>query len=208
MLGGSGAAAVSLPAGLSEEDCIVDARGPVIGFSREVQVDRIIYVVPSTYSELPLKDRYAIAKLIGRLSDLGAGGGRRNTLLIGPGRWGTVDPHAGVSISFTEIRSVCAVCEIVTLREGLTPVASMGDHIINELVESGILYFTLYPKTGRLHSSLLETAPNVLAGLLPGEARWSHVVRVLDPVAWKGGRRLRLNASVTAQRVVCYRATG
>ena len=33
---------------------------------------------------------------------------------------------------------------------------------------------------------------------------WAHVVRVLDPLDWAGGRQLHLNASVTRQRVVCY----
>ncbi len=205
MLGRSHGVAADLPADLSDEDRILEARGPVIGFSREVAVDRIIYVVPATYSELPLKDCYTIATLIGRLTGTGVTGASRNTLLLGPGRWGTVDPFAGVPISFTEIDSVCAVCEIVAMREGLTPAASLGDHMINELVESGILYFTLFPKKGFLNTALLEEAPNKLAEILPDEAHWSHVVRVLDPLEWSGRRPLQLNASVTKQKVVCYR---
>ena len=50
-------------------------------------MDRVVYVVPSTYSELELKDRHAIANLIGRLSDTDAALSRR-TLLVGPGTMG------------------------------------------------------------------------------------------------------------------------
>jgi len=205
MLGRGDGVAAELPADLDDADRVLEARGPVIGFSREVPVDRVIYVVPSTYSELVLKDRYSIAKLIGRLSDLDSIPSRR-TLLVGPGRWGTIDPYAGIPISFTEIRTACAICEIVTMREGLTPAASFGDHMINELVESNILYFTLFPKTGLVNTPLFEEAPNKLTELLPDEARWAHIVRVLAPSEWEGGKVLQLNASVTKQRVVCYRA--
>lgn len=207
MLGRGGEVAAELPADLDEESRILEARGPVIGFSREVPVDRIIYVVASTYSELALKDRYAIASLISRLTDLDVRDTGRRTLLLGPGRWGTADPFAGIPISFTDIKSVCAICEIVTMREGFTPAASLGDHMINELVESNILYFTLFPETGFLNTSLLEEAPNKLADLLPDDAQWAGVVRVLDPLDWEGAKTLHLNASVTKQRVVCYRAT-
>jgi hypothetical protein len=205
MLGRSDEIAAEPPADLNEENCVLDSRGPVIGFSREVLVDRIIYVVPSEYSELLHKDRYAIARLIGELADIDTKTTGRRTLLLGPGRWGTVEPFVGIPISFTEIKSVCAICEIVAMREGLTPAASLGNHMVNELVETNILYFTLFPETGFLNKSLLETAPNKLGDLLPDETRWAKVVRVLDPLEWEGGATLQLNASVTKQRVVCYR---
>jgi hypothetical protein len=206
MLGRSEGVAAELPPNLVAEDRVLEASGPVIGFSREVPVDRIVYVVPSTYSELVLKDRYAIAKLIGGLSEFDAKDPGRHTLFIGPGRWGTIDPYAGVPISFTEVRSACAICEIVTMREGLTPAASLGDHMINELVESNILYFTLFPQTGFLNASLFEESPNRLPELLPDQARWAEVVRVLAPLEWGSRKAVQLNASVTRQRVVCYRS--
>jgi hypothetical protein len=208
MLGRTEEVAVEPPSDVDDADRILDARGPVIGFSREVAVDRIIYVVPSAYSELVHKDRYAIARLIGQLTDIDPGRDSRRTLLLGPGRWGTIEPFAGVPISFTEIKSVCALCEIVTMREGFTPAASLGNHMVNELVETNILYFTLFPEKGFLNAPLLEAAPNKLTDLFPDAAPWASVVRVLDPLEWEGGKSLQLNASVTKQRVVCYRTIG
>jgi hypothetical protein len=205
MVGRTEGVAAELPADLKDEDRILDARGPVIGFSREVLVDRLVYVIPSEYSELKQKDRYAIARVIGRLTDLDAKRDGHRTLLLGPGRWGTVEPFVGIPITFTEVKSACALCEIVTMREGLTPVVSLGNHMVNELVESNVLYFTLFPDSDFLNTSLLDAAPNKLIDLLPDAAHWAHVIKVLDPLEWESACALQLNASVTEQRVVCYR---
>jgi hypothetical protein len=200
------AIAAEPPVELSDEDRIIDSRGPVVGSSRDVSVNRLIYVVPSEYSELVLNDRYALAKLIGRRADAGTAESSRHTLILGPGRWGTAEPFLGVPISFSEIRTACAVCEIVTMREGLTPDVSLGTHFFNELVETDILYFALYPdrKENFLNRDFLQSASNKLTDLLPDAARWASVVRVLDPLEWKKGKALRLNASAPKQRVVCY----
>jgi hypothetical protein len=200
------AIATAPPVELSDEDRIIDSRGPMVGSSRDVSVDRLIYVVPSEYSELVLNDRHAIAKLIGRLAGTGTAESSSHTVIIGPGRWGTADPFLGVPISFAEIGGACAVCEIVTMREGLTPDVSLGTHFFNELVETDILYFALYPDREEdfLNRNLLENATNTLADLLPDSARWESVVRVLDPIEWKKDKTLRLNASAPEKRVVCY----
>jgi hypothetical protein len=200
------AIAAEPPVELSDEDRIIDSQGPVVGSSRDVSVERLIYVVPSEYSELVLSDRYSIAKLIGRLAGTGTAESSRRTLIIGPGRWGTTEPFLGIPISFSEIRTACAICEIVTMREGLTPDVSLGTHFFNELVETDILYFALYPdqKENFLNRDLLQSAANKLPELLPDAARWASVVRVLDPFEWETGKTLRLNASAPKQRVVCY----
>ncbi|MBW1685718.1 MAG: hypothetical protein JRS35_11750, partial [Deltaproteobacteria bacterium] len=73
-------------------------------------------------------------------------------------------------------------------------------------VETDILYFALYPdrQGDFLNRDLLHSTPNQLTDLLPDAARWAPVVRVLDPLEWKKGQTLRLNASAPKQRVVCY----
>ena len=200
------AIATDPPVEIADEDRIIDSRGPVVGSSRDVSVNRIIYVVPSEYSELVVNDRYAIAKLIGRIAGADTAQNSHQTLIIGPGRWGTTEPFLGVPISFAEIRPACAVCEIVTMREGLTPDVSLGTHFFNELVETDILYFALYPdrKEDFLNRDLLESASSKLTDLLPDAACWESVVRVLDPLEWRQGKTLRLNANAPKHRVVCY----
>ncbi len=198
--------AVEPPTELADGDRILDSLGPVVGFSRELFVNRLVYVVPSAYGELVLNDRYAVAKLIGKLTGIDGGERGRRTLLLGPGRWGTSEPFLGIPISFPEIKTACAICEIVAMREGLTPDVSLGTHFFSELVETDILYFALCPQREKdfLNEDLLESAPNKLTEILPDAARWASVVRVLDPLEWNRGETLRLNANSHKQRVVCY----
>jgi pyruvate,water dikinase len=93
------------------------------------------------------------------------------------------------------------------MREGLTPEVSLGTHFFNELVETDMLYFALFPEREHdyLNRDLLESAPNRLSELLPEASQWVHVVRVLDSHQWNNGKALRLIADSRKQSVVCFR---
>ncbi|MDZ7620570.1 MAG: PEP/pyruvate-binding domain-containing protein, partial [Patescibacteria group bacterium] len=139
----SGAA---LPAiSVEDADRILEARGAIIGPSRFVRLDRLIYVVPHLYAELPLSRRYEVARLLGSINLAECGQGK-TTILLGPGRWGTSSPELGIPVHFSEISRVSVLCEIVAMRDNLTPDVSVGTHFLNELVEMDILYMALFPK--------------------------------------------------------------
>jgi len=192
---------VAQPETVPGGDLVLKTQGAVIGPSVATAVGRLIYVVPSVYGQLPLSDRYSIARLIGRLTRLenqpeGA------LFLAGPGRWGTAEPTLGVPVAFAEISRVTALCEVIEMREGLVPDVSLGTHFFNDLVEMQILYLALIPgKEGNfVNASLIEQAPNRLAELIPEEAVWANAVRVIDPA----GRVLRLHADALRQSAICY----
>jgi hypothetical protein len=195
---------VSLPEAIAEDDLLLSARGAVIGSSLVTEISRLIYVVPSLYSKLPQTDRFSIARLIGRLTRLEAPS-EGVLLLAGPGRWGTTEPALGVPVSFAEISRAGALCEIVEMREGLVPDVSLGTHFFNDLVEMQILYLALFPgsKENQVNGRLIDQAPNRLAELIPEEARWAEVVRVIDPENIPGGRVLRLYADTLRQKALC-----
>ena len=104
-----------------------------------------MYVPPSVYGQLPIRDRYAVARLIGRLMHLTEPQPPRHVMLIGPGRWGTTTPSLGVPVSFAEIDTASVLCEIVAMRDDLVPDVSLGTHFFNDLVEMDILYLALFP---------------------------------------------------------------
>jgi hypothetical protein len=86
------------------------------------------------------------------------------------------------------------------------PNVSLGTHFFNDLVESNMLYLAVFPK-GKgsfLNETFFLRSRNRLADLLPEEAEWSHVVRVIDFPGDSGGRKLLLNADSPKQRAVCY----
>ncbi len=197
---------VEPPKCLAAADTLLSARGAVLGRSRLSEVDRIIYIVPRAYGELPIADRYAIARLIGRLTHRDEDAAGRTYMLLGPGRWGTTTPSLGVPVQFADISTVSIMCEIVAMRDNVTPDVSMGTHFFSQLVELDILYFALFPdREGNvLNLSLLEACPNRLLDLLPEAAAWADAVRVVDADDLGQGRPVRINANVLDQKVVCY----
>ena len=201
-----GKSTIDLPKDLQASQLFLDTAGPVIGHSRHQEINRIIYVVPELYGQLPINDRYAIARAIGRIVHNTASEPYPATMLLGPGRWGTSSPDLGVPVTFTEINRVCAICEIVAMREDLVPDVSLGTHFFNELVEMDVLYLVLFPeKEGSLlNSELIEAAPNRFAELLPEEAKWADTIRVIDFDPTHDRQTLYVHANAFKQRVVCY----
>lgn len=199
--------ATDLPEMINPEDLILKANGAVIGHSRIRNVERIIYIVPETYSKLPEQQRYMIARVVGQLVNMNTPEGPPVMMLIGPGRWGTSMPSLGVPVRFDEISEVSVLCEMVMMHDNLVPDVSLGTHMFNELVEADILYIALFQQREEnlINTTILENAPNQLAYLLPEEAKWQETVRVVD-AAQVGA--ITLNANTFKQHVVCYRDVG
>jgi hypothetical protein len=198
-----GGAITDPPAALRKEDRLLEAHGAVVGTSRLTTVDRLIYVVPSVYGQLPQADRYAVARLIGRLAHAKQPREPKTIMLLGPGRWGTTTPSLGVPVRFADINTVSILVEIVAMRDDLVPDVSLGTHFLNELVEMDMLYLALFPTRADnyLNRDFLEGQPNLLPQLAPDAAAWQGVVRVIDPAG------LMLHANNLKQKVVCYLAS-
>jgi len=208
----AGSAAAELPAGLDAGDILLQACGAVIGQSRVSTIDRVVYVTPAVYGQMPIQDRYSVARLIGKLmhrpEDRPADDQpQRQVMLIGPGRWGTTTPSLGVPVSFAEIDGVSILCEIVAMRDDLIPDVSLGTHFFNDLVEWDMLYLALFPdrKGNAWNREFFETAPNRLLDLVPDATRWTDAVRVIDfPGPQAPDAVLKLAANAVEQQVVCY----
>ncbi len=183
---------------------LLAANGAVIGVSREQRLRRIIYIVTEGYAALPERDRYAVARLIGRLNQLHSADDR-GLMLIGPGRWGTHSPSLGIPVSFAEISRASVVCEVVAMHERLIPDVSLGTHFFNDLVEHDMLYVAYFPsKSGnQLDTEWFRTAPNRLLELEPGAGALADVVHVIDCDATGG--RMWLRADATAQEALVFR---
>jgi len=203
-------AVAEAPTDLDPEDLVLRARGAVIGQSRVTRLDRLIYVVPEAYADLPIGRRYGLARLIGRLAHLDEGEAPRTVMLVGPGRWGTTTPSLGVPVSFADINAVSALCEVVSMGEKVAPDVSLGTHFLNELIEMDILYLALFPKQegNRLNADLLTGAPNRLTALAPDADEWADAVRVIEPDHLPGARGLILHADTLKQEVLCYLERG
>ncbi len=196
---------VAPPQNIADDKLILDARGAVIGQSRIVDIERIIYVAPQVYGKLPIGDRHSVARLIGKLTHL-QGQNKLVTILLGPGRWGTTTPSLGVPAAFGDISTVDVLGEIVAMREDFVPDVSLGTHYFSDLVERDILYLAIFPdKAGnRLNDEFFESAPNKLAELIPSAEKWTDAVRVIDVADLPNSPTLKLNANSLDQRAVLY----
>ncbi|HAS51308.1 MAG TPA: pyruvate, phosphate dikinase [Gammaproteobacteria bacterium] len=194
------------PAHIPPERLVMEAHGAVIGHSRIGTIDRLVYIVPSVYSQLPLNDRHKIARLVGQITRLRESGSTKTMLLIGPGRWGTTSPELGVPVRFAEINNAAVLCEMVAMHEGLVPDVSLGTHFFSDLVETDILYLAIFPQRqdNQLNEAFFDQQPNRLAELLPNAAEWADCVRVIDLPNDQCQAVLRLNANTLKQDVFCY----
>jgi hypothetical protein len=163
-------------------DPLVATKGPVIGASAVKRVDALVHVVPRLYGALPTPDRFAVARLVGRVCRHEALDGKV-IMLSGPGRWATSMPELGIPVSFSEISRAQALLEIAKMHEGLIPDVSLGTHFFNDLVELDMIYLAVYPdrEGSVLDEARIEALPNRLAELLPDEARWADVLRLGIP---------------------------
>lgn len=201
-----GSEAIDLPEiDVAAEDRIVEARGAVVGHSRVGQIDRFVYVVPDRYGQLPVNTRHEIARLIGDINRTDKKKASKNTMIIGPGRWGTSSPSLGIPVSFSDINNVSILCEIVAMHDNLVPDVSLGTHFLNELVEMDMLYLALFPAKGDnfLNTTFFEEAPNKLLDLVPSATKWADTVRVIDTADLPEGS-IQIIADALHQKVSCY----
>ncbi len=192
----------SMPS-IEKKKVLMEVHGGIIGRGRMLSIDRIIHVVPSHYGQLPERDRYSIARLIGDLTHLDGRGKEKTIMLFGPGRWGSTTPSLGVPVSFAEINTVSVLCEIDAMHEGLIPDLSLGTHFFNDLVETDMLYIAFYgsKKANVLNEALLNGLPNRLTEMIPEASVWSQAVRVVEVPE---GERLLLAADNMNQKAVVY----
>ncbi len=201
-----GEAMAALPA-IPREQIVLDACGGVVGHSRAIKLDWLVYVTPSVYGKLGERDRYDIARLIGRICQHEKLATHKKIMLIGPGRWGTGTASLGIPVSFGEISTASVFCELDSMHEGLVPDLSLGTHFFNEMVEMNILYMAFFGgrQGNQFDQTLLLSEPNCLIELIPESAGWDAAVRVIDANALTSGNRLFLHADSPGQRAVLYR---
>jgi len=193
---------ISIPS-IEKESLILQTQSGIIGRSKTLSIDRLIFVEPSTYGNLTESDRYTIARLIGKLTHLEENGKTKTIMLLGPGRWGTSTPSLGVPVSFAEINTVSVLCEIDTMREGLVADLSLGTHFFGDLVEMDMLYIGFFSnkKGNVLNKEFLSQSKNRLEEVLPHASKWSQVIRVIEA---SDKRKFLLSADVMKQRAVVY----
>jgi hypothetical protein len=194
-----------IPTSIEPEKLLLRTTGPVVGHSRSVSVDCIVCVIPAAYGKLALRERYAVARLIGEITRKRASAANK-IMLIGPGRWGTSTPNLGVPVSFAEISRVTVLCEIGVVGENFFPDISLGTHFFNDLVETGMLYLGITPRSKEAVFGLpiIRQAPNRLGEVVSRGAASRHIVHVVEAHDFSPSGEVRLVADTLAQSAACW----
>lgn len=192
-------------ADIPEDRILLRSFGPVIGQTRSDVVTRFIFVVPEAYGQLPIQERHRVARLIGKLAHSEELADQPHVMLLGPGRWGTSTPSLGVPVSFAEIETMSIICEIVAMREDLTPDVSLGTHFFSELVEMDMVYLVVFPDNPDTRlADFFYTAPNHLSRVLPEAAPFEHVIRFLYSEDISPDASVHFYANPIKQSTLCF----
>jgi hypothetical protein len=192
---------VEIPDDVPDEQILFRCSGNFMGGSIARPLRRLITVDPERYTELSQTEKYDIARLVGRLNRLIPDRESLPTILLGPGRWGTTTPALGVPVSFAELSNVAVLGEVAFSAGGLMPELSFGSHFFQDLVEAEIFYLALFPEHDDcfLNREMLARESNLLAKLLPDDAGYDHVVKVVD----FPDDSVLLLADILTQKVLC-----
>ena len=157
----------------------------------------LVYVPEQAYAAQPRKAE--VARLIGRLNQRLAGS---KFLLLGPGRWGSANADLGIPVTYGDIYHAAALIE--TTSGTRAPEPSYGTHFFQDLMEARIYPLALSLDEPEFQRSFFEGSENVLGELLPGDAGWSGVVRVIDVDRAAGGANVELVMDGEAGEAMAY----
>lgn len=153
--------------------------GNFMGGNVSMPVNYIVLVRVSEYLALPERQKYLVARSVGKLNALLRG---KNAALFGPGRWGTTTPSLGVPVNFMEISNFISISEVAYNEKGLRPELSYGSHFFQDLVEAGTLYTAIYrgEKGVEFDEALLNAMPNIYAELTDDKSGMGKIISVYD----------------------------
>ncbi|MDD3528632.1 MAG: PEP/pyruvate-binding domain-containing protein [Gallionellaceae bacterium] len=197
---------VVLPEQVAPERLFFATHGHFMGGNIDQPIARIIHVDAHRYSALGVQQKYAVARLVGRLNRALADRVACPVLLIGPGRWGTSSPELGVPVCFADISQVAVLVEVAEMHAGMVPDLSFGTHFFQDLVETSIAYVALFPgeRGCDYRGDWLERLPDQSRVPLPPDAVTDPAVAAAVTHYDVNGLTLHVMADVVAQRLYCF----
>lgn len=186
---------VTLPDHIPAEQEIFRTKGHFMGGNINLTIERVVRVDAAIYADLNTSQRYEVARRVGEV----VRASNANTLLIGPGRWGTSSPELGVPVKFADIAGVRALAEVSENAGDMVPDLSYGSHFFQDLVETGIAYVALFPESGQCRYQ-----PDCLTGEIKQPDTATRIERAIK-VYIMDQSPLKLAGDVVRQELVCYR---
>jgi hypothetical protein len=185
------AAVPAVPTDIQRDDQLFSARR-LVPQGYVPNVGYVVYVDPKGYAQIPdAATKTALARVVGRLNKCLEG---QRFILIGPGRWGSIDLNLGVRVNYSDIYNASVLVEVAVDEDAGAPEASYGTHFFQDLVEAHIYPLAVHPDDPYevFNWAFFEQAPNQLQSLLPDDSRYGDYLKVIDVAAFAGGRLLHV----------------
>jgi hypothetical protein len=165
----------------------------------------LLYIEPRAYAAMrdPVLKK-SLGRLVGRINNL-PDVQQSRIVMMGPGRWGSSTLDLGVNVGYGDIDNAAVLVEIAREEHGHVPEVSYGTHFFQDLVESQILYFPVYPDDpeSAFNEAFFRETPNHLVDFFPDAAPFVEAVRFVDLDRLKPSRRIEVFADPSQRRALC-----
>ena len=187
---------VEIPKLTNGQDCFFSTKGNFMGGNVRLSVDFVIFVNAQAYLKCNEQRKYGVARQIGKINIALKG---KNSMLIGPGRWGTTTPSLGVPVHFTELCNMSVICEVASKKTGFMPELSFGSHFFQNLVETGIFYVAIFEgqKEVVFQPGRILEKENMLASILPQSTQFSDVIHIAKTDG------MEVFSDIITQKILC-----
>ncbi|MDR1135251.1 MAG: PEP/pyruvate-binding domain-containing protein [Clostridiales Family XIII bacterium] len=177
--------------------------GGTMGGAYYQPIDIVVCVDPKNYYEYPYHKKSGIARIIGAINQYYKNKEKVIMLLV-PGRLGTTSPELGVPVKFAEISSMSIAGEVAYEGAGYMPELSFGSHFFQDLVETDVLYVSIFENkntTKYYDPGFLDNEKNILSEIYndPEVEELSDIVKVYDT----SGRGLKIVTDITTGVTLC-----
>jgi hypothetical protein len=140
----------------------------------------VIFVPHESYFSLPtIQARYELTRALGRLNKVLED---EIFICVGPGRWGTVNPELGVSVTYADIYNTSALVELSGEGVGAAPEPSYGTHFFQDLIESQIFPLAVHldDTDALFNRSFFYDSPNKLTTWLPELTSMQNALKLIS----------------------------
>jgi hypothetical protein len=182
--------AVAIPRNIADED-ILFMTHELIPDGKAEGIRYVVFVDPETYRKIDIRVKHDLGRAVSRVNRALE---ETPYILMGPGRWGSVNIDLGVQVTYADIHNTKVLVEIAVAHNGQMPELSYGTHFFQDLVEAGIHSLPLHlgQENSRFDWSFFRDSENKLAQISPEDAYLEPYLRVIDVQAVTGSRRLNI----------------
>lgn len=187
---------VKIPELKDRKDCFFSSKGNFMGGSVRQSIDYVIFISGNGYLKLSEQGKYEVVRQIGIINREMKG---KNTMLVGPGRWGSTTPSLGVPVHFTELCNMKVLCEYSSKKEGFMPELSYGSHFFQDIVESEIFYVAIFDGYQNVifNPDRILQEENLLTTLLPDSVHFKDVIHIANTSG------MEIYSDIVTQKLLC-----